>query len=43
MVGTIKFAAVDFEAGSEDINLNSVEISKVGLSDIPSGTKVRLN
>ena len=38
--GTVKFAVVDFAAGSSDVSLNTVTIKKVGLASIPSGTSV---
>ncbi len=38
--GTIKFAAVDFEAGSEDVTLETVTLSKVALASIPTSTRV---
>ena len=38
--GTVKFAVVDFAAGSSDISLNTVTIKKVGLASIPGGTSV---
>lgn len=38
--GTVRFAAVDFEAGDADISLSSVTIAKVGLATIPSSTRV---
>lgn len=39
-VGVVRFAAVNFSAGSSDINLKNVEISKVGLVTPPSSTRV---
>ena len=39
--GTVRFAVVNFSASSsDDVNLKSVEIAKVGLSTIPSSTRV---
>ena len=38
--GTVRFAVVDFAAGSSDISLNTVTIKKVGLAAIPGGTSV---
>ena len=39
-VGTIKFASVDFSAGSEDVSVNTVELKSLGLAAVPSWTKV---
>lgn len=39
-VGTVRFAKVDFTAGSADVTLNSVELKKVGLASVDSSTKV---
>jgi len=38
--GTVRFAAVDFDAGSQDVALKSVEIAKVGLATVNSNTRV---
>jgi len=38
--GVVRFAAVDFSAGSSDVNLKTVEIAKAGLASIPSDTRV---
>lgn len=40
MSGIVKFAGVDFTAGSSDVALNTVEIKKAGLSTVSSSTKV---
>lgn len=40
MAGIVKFASVDFTAGSSDVVLNSVEVKKAGLSTVSSSTKV---
>lgn len=40
MVGTVKFAAVNFSASSSDVNVKSVAIEKLGLATIPSATRV---
>lgn len=40
MAGIVRFAAVDFSAGSSDVNLKTVEIAKAGLATIPSNTRV---
>lgn len=34
MAGTVRFAKVDFTAGSADVSLNSVELKKVGLASV---------
>lgn len=39
-VGTIKFASVDFTAGSQDVSVNTVELKSLGLAAVPTGTKV---
>jgi hypothetical protein len=38
--GVVRFAAVDFSAGSSDVSVKSVEIAKAGLATIPSSTRV---
>jgi hypothetical protein len=38
--GVVRFAAVDFSAGSKDVSLKTVEITKAGLATIPSSTRV---
>ncbi|MDD2908049.1 MAG: S-layer homology domain-containing protein [Candidatus Gracilibacteria bacterium] len=38
--GTIKFAAVDFTAGSADVSVDTVELNSLGLAAVPSGTRV---
>lgn len=38
--GTIKFAAVDFTAGSADVSVDTVELKSLGLAAVPSGSKV---
>ncbi|MEI6672486.1 MAG: S-layer homology domain-containing protein [bacterium] len=40
MAGTVKFAVVNFKAGSEDVSLKSVEVKKVGLASFPSSSRV---
>lgn len=40
MAGIIRFAVVDFTAGSADISLNSVELKKAGLATVSSSNKV---
>jgi hypothetical protein len=39
-VGIVRFAKVDFTAGSEDVNVNTMKISKLTLASIKSGTRV---
>lgn len=38
--GTIKFAAVDFSAGSADVSVDTVELKSLGLAAVPTGTKI---
>ena len=38
--GIVRFAKVDFTAGSEDVSVNTVEISKTTLASIPSSTRI---
>jgi hypothetical protein len=40
MSGIVRFAGVDFTAGSSDVALNTVEVKKAGLSTVSSSTKV---
>ena len=40
MAGTVKFAVVNFKAGSSDVSLKSVEVKKVGLASFPSSSRV---
>lgn len=38
--GSIRFAKVDFKAGSSDISLNSIELKSLGLAEVPSTTRI---
>ncbi len=38
--GIVRFATVNFKASSDDVNLKTVEIKKIGLASIPSSTRV---
>lgn len=38
--GIVRFATVNFKASSNDVSLKTIKIGKVGLSDVPAGTKV---
>ena len=38
--GTIRFAKVDFTAGNEDVSVNTIEVSKLTLASIKSGTRI---
>jgi len=39
-VGVVRFAKVDFTAGSEDATLNTVKISKKTLASVPASTRI---
>lgn len=38
--GTVRFAKVDFTAGSQDVSVNTVEVKSLGLASVPTGTRV---
>lgn len=38
--GIVRFATVNFKASSSDVSLKTVSLQKVGLANVPSGTKV---
>jgi hypothetical protein len=38
--GIVRFATVNFKAASSDVSLKTVKLMKVGLANIPSGTRV---
>ncbi|NVP17946.1 S-layer homology domain-containing protein, partial [Candidatus Gracilibacteria bacterium] len=38
--GTVRFAKVDFTAGSQDVSVNTVEVKSLGLASVPTTTRV---
>ncbi len=38
--GIVRAAVVDFTAGGSDVSVNTVELKKAGLANLPTGTKV---
>jgi hypothetical protein len=39
-VGIVRFATVNFKAASSDVSLKTVKLMKVGLANVPTGTRV---